>query len=110
MASLISVMLVFESSKMIFSVASSGLSSAKLTPGIDWAAELAAMPELAQVMPGTLNFIVRSAARAVPLTLLSKSMLDKTRETASVVCFMNTPSFVLFIFRLPEAGSQGTVC
>jgi len=52
---------------MIVRLKSSGLSSANFTPGIDWAAELAATPELAQVILGTLNFILRSAADTLPV-------------------------------------------
>lgn len=78
---------VFSSSKMTFRVCSEGSSSAFVTPGIDSAAETAAAPLDAQVMPGTLNLILFCAANT---SLIEKSKITAEMQTESI--------FKLFIY------------
>lgn len=92
---------------MIFIVASSGLSSANFTPGTDWAAELAATPELAQVIPGTLNFILRSAADTLPADI---EKIQAVVIAIIFIIFMGLFSPPLFsYFPAPASGMSRTV-
>lgn len=79
---------------MTVSSLSDGLSSAKITPSADFAAELAANPEDAHVMPGTLNFTLCSAAETYCSGKHKKIMPTSTPNMTAV--FFVTPASLFF--------------
>jgi len=90
MASLILSISVFVSSKIMVSVAFVGLSSAKVIPGTDLAASLAAMPDDAQVMPGTFTLIFCSADTPAAEIKIATTVTNSTvcKDLVSFMCYL----------------------